>query len=135
MLATSIDILEGLLMKQSAQTVLLHHFLKDFHRDHVLIDSSSRIVADRAYLKLIECNFIVLCFERDSYFMQLFLNLKQSYSHSLWKLAVVMLTQLLISWGNVSGDRPPKETQILPAFETGLLDREELLLETQKNHS
>lgn len=135
MLATSIDIFEWLLMKQSTQTMLLHHFLKDFHSDHVLIDGSTRIIADRTYLKLIESHLIVLCLEGDPYLMQFSFNLKQRYPHSLWQLAVVMLTKLLVSWRDVSGDRPPKETQILPPIKARLLDSEELLLKAQQNHS
>lgn len=83
-LATSVDILEWLLMKQGAQSVLLHHFLKNFHGDHVLIDGSACIIADRAYLELIKCYFIVLRLERNSYLMQFSLHLQQGYSHSLW---------------------------------------------------
>lgn len=46
-----------------------------------------------------------------------------------------MLAQLLVPRRYVSGDRPPKEAQILSLVEARLLDSEELLLEPKQNHS
>jgi hypothetical protein len=65
-LAAAVDLLEGLLVQQGGQAVLVEHFLQDLHGDHVLIDRQACIIANGGNLKLVECYFIVLGLKRNS---------------------------------------------------------------------
>jgi hypothetical protein len=78
--AAAVDVLEGLLVQESGESVPLEDLLQDLHQDHVLVDGCPCVVADRADLELVEGHFVVLCLQRDADLVQLLLHLKQRHS-------------------------------------------------------
>lgn len=129
-LATSVHVEEGFLVKKYFITSSGKCLLKDFHHHHVLVDRLACFQEERTKFELVDSNFVVSGLDWYSKFEKLILNLLQNVLDLMRDLSVVVVRELLVLGGKFSDECSTGRSDVNSLQVSLSRDSKEFLLQT-----
>ena len=128
-LAASVDALEGFLVENHLQVVLLGHLLHHNHEQHVLVHGGGDVREHRSAFKLIGRHFVVPGLQRNAQLVGFCLKVFHEHRHAGGDGAKIMVRQLLVLGRCVANHRATTQLEVRTGIVQGLVHQEILLLQ------
>ena len=128
MLAGSVNSLEGLLMEQAGESMLVRHLLHHLHGQLVVVDRDVRCLKDRCQLMLRGRDLIMFCLGRNAELPELLIQIMHERRDLRFQDTEVMILHFLSFRRGRSQQSPSAEKKVFPLLIHILVDEEIFLL-------
>ena len=129
-LSAAVDALEGFLVENNLQVVLLGHLLHHNHQQHVLVYSGGDFREHRCALKLVGRHLVVAGLQRDTQFVGLGLKVLHEHRYAGRNGTKVVVRELLVLGRCVTDNGAPAQLEVRAGIVKSLVHQEVFLLQT-----